>query len=172
MERIKKGYYYLFYKLYNHYENSSTPWWSDFKASTSIAALEIWLIISIVNYFLLITGKTTGNLNIRDPYVLIPLILLFLIHYFAFINTDIWKKYNNDFDKLSKKKNNTYGIITWCTIIFIIINMIFSFYLLFQRAKHNQTGPYAPEFVKKDSLQKAQQIEKLKKIYGEDKKDK
>jgi hypothetical protein len=52
--------------------------------------------------------------------------------------------------------------------------MLFSFYLLFAQAKKKQTGPYAPEFVtqkrREDSLQKAQQIEKLKKIHGENKK--
>lgn len=171
MKIIKKAYYYLFYKLYNHYENSSMPWGSDFKASASIGALEIWLILSILNYFLLITGKTIGNLNIWQPFVFIPAILLFLLHYFAFIRTDVWKEYNKEFDQLSREKNKRDGITTWCIIIFIIINTIFSYYLLFQRAKRNQTGPYASEIVEKkrmeDSLQKAQQIEKLKKIYGE-----
>jgi len=56
----------------------------------------------------------------------------------------------------------------------IVGNLIFSFYCLDQKAKENQTGPYASEVLtkkrKKDSLQKAQQIQKLKKIYGEDKK--
>lgn len=42
------------------------------------------------------------------------------------------------------------------------------------KARKDQTGPYAQEIIAKerreDSLQKSQQIEKLKKIYGEDKK--
>ncbi|KFF03861.1 hypothetical protein [Chryseobacterium luteum] len=171
MQKVKRAYYYLFYKLYKHYENSSEPWWSDFKASASIGALEIWLILSILNYFLMITGETIGNLNIWQPSVFIPFILLFLLHYIAFIRTDIWKEYIKEFDQLSKEKNKKGGTITWLIIIFIIINTILSYYLLFQRAKQNQTGPYAPEIVAKerreDSLQKAQQIENLKKIYGE-----
>ncbi|WP_164462415.1 hypothetical protein [Chryseobacterium shandongense] len=56
----------------------------------------------------------------------------------------------------------------------LIINFIFSFYCLDQRARKDQIGPYAPEIVakerKEDSLQKTQQIERLKKIYGEDQK--
>lgn len=48
------------------------------------------------------------------------------------------------------------------------------FILLFRQASKDQVGPYAPEIVAKekreDSLQKAKQIENLKKIYGEDKK--
>ncbi|WP_312992709.1 hypothetical protein [Chryseobacterium flavum] len=174
MKAIKRVYYYFFYKLYNHYENSSAPWWSDFKASASMGALEIWLILSILNYFILITGKTTGDINIWQPSILIPILFLFVLHYFAFIRTDVWRKYNREFDQLSKDRNKRNSIIAWGCIVFIIINTIFSYYLLFQRAKRNQTGPFAPEIVAKerreDSLQKAQQIENLKKIYGEGKK--
>ncbi len=174
MRKIKRLYYYLFYKLYNHYEDSSTPWWSDFKASVSIGILEIWLLLSILNYFLLISGKTTGEINIWQPSILIPIVLLFLLHYFAFIRNDVWKEYNREFDKLTVENNRRNGIITWSVIFCVIFNTIFSYYLLFERSKKNQTGPYAPEIVTKerieDSLQKAKQIENLKKIYGEDKK--
>ncbi|MCL8537387.1 hypothetical protein M9991_11000 [Chryseobacterium gallinarum] len=174
MKNIKSVYYYFFYKLYNHYENNSTPWLSGFKANISLGALEIWLILSISNYFVLITGKSTDDLTIWQPSIFIPLVLLFLLHYFAFINTDIWKEYNKEFSLLPKEKNRKNGIITWSIIILIILNTIFSYYLLFSQARKDQTGPYAPEFVAKkrreDSLQKAQQIENLKKIYGEDKK--
>nr|WP_315031173.1 hypothetical protein [uncultured Chryseobacterium sp.] len=175
MKNIKRVYYYFFYKLYNHYQDSSAPWWSDFKASASMGALEIWLILSILNYFLLLTGKTTGEITIWQPSIFIPIIMLFLLHYFAFIHTDIWREYNKEFDKLPRESNKRNGIITWSVIVFIIVNTVFSYYLLFERSKRNQTGPYAPEIVAKerreDSLQKAKQVENLKKIYGEDKKE-
>lgn len=47
-----RGYYYLFYKLFNFWEKISFPkFWSAFKAEVSIMALEIWLIMSVVNYY-------------------------------------------------------------------------------------------------------------------------
>lgn len=59
-------------------------------------------------------------------------------------------------------------------VLLIISNLIFSFYCMDLKARKDQTGPYAQEIIAKerreDSLQKSQQIEKLKKIYGEDKK--
>ncbi|WP_284462191.1 hypothetical protein [Chryseobacterium sp.] len=173
MKSIKRIYYYFYYKLYNHYENNGTPFWSDFKANASIGALEIWLILSILNYFTLITGKTTGELTIWQPSILIPIILLFILHYFVFIATDIWKEYNREFNLLPEEKNKRNGIVIWGIIILIIINTVFSYYLLFERAKRNKTGPYDPEIVaqekREDSLQKAVQVENLKKIYGKEK---
>lgn len=119
MNKIKRAYYYLFYKLYKHYEDSSTPWWSDFKANTSIGALEIWLLLSILNYFLLFTGKKIGELNLQQPLIFIPIAVLFLLHYFSFIHNDIWKKYNREFDQLPKEKNKKNGIIVWIITILI-----------------------------------------------------
>jgi len=113
-------------------------------------------------------------LIISMPIIYIPLIIIIGFNYFTLDFKDYWIKYFKEFDKLPKEKNKKYGMIVWSIIILIIGNMLFSFYLLFAQAKKNQTGPYAPEIVAKekmeDSLQKAQQIEKLKKIYGEDKK--
>lgn len=163
----------MFYKLYKHYESSSEPWWSDWKAGASMGALEIWLLLSIGAYYSILT-KTSIELSISMPIIYIPLLVIFILNYFSFMYNDIWKEYNKEFNQLPKKKNILGGWIVFGIIVFVIGNMLFSFYLLFVQAKKDQTGLYAPEIVakerKEDSLQKAQQIEKLKKIYGEDKK--
>lgn len=163
----------MFYKLYKHYESSSAPWWSDWKAVTSVGILQIWLLLSLGNYYSLIINNNS-ELSFTMPIVYIPLTIIFIFNYFSFIHNDIWKGYNKEFDQLSKKKNKIGGWIVFGVIVLIIANLIFSFYLLFAKAKKDQTGPYAPEIVakerKEDSLQKAQQIEKLKKIYDVDNK--
>lgn len=126
---IKKMYYYFFYKFYKHYENSSDPWWSDWKAVLSIGALEIWFLGSILIYYSIIT-KTKLDITLTDPMILIPLILLFLFNYFAFIYTDIWKQYNKEFDKMPEEKNKKGTIIVWIIVGFIILNFFGSAYYL------------------------------------------
>ncbi|SDM14722.1 hypothetical protein SAMN05216273_11499 [Chryseobacterium taihuense] len=75
---------------------------------------------------------------------------------------------------VSMQENRIGSWIAALIVLIIIMNFIFSFYCLDQKARKDQVGPYAPEIVarerREDSLQKAKQIEKLKKIYGEDEK--
>ncbi|MEC5173871.1 hypothetical protein [Chryseobacterium nepalense] len=151
MEKIKKAYYYFFYKIYKSIEYTSElvggAFWTDFKAGLVIGALEIWFLISIGIYLVLITNKNIAELTLTQPIVFIPLIIILLLNYFSFIHTDKWKEYNNEFDQLSIKKNKIGGKIVWCTVVFIIINLFFSYYLLLMRAKRNHTGPYSKEYI-------------------------
>ena len=169
MEKIKKVYYYLFYKLYKHSQSSVFP--NDFAASIFLGVLGIWFSISILNYYNVFIDRNV--IFSKNVYIGIATFFL-IVSYITIDYNNSWKKYIQEFDKLPKEKNRKGSIIVWSIIGLIIFNTIFSYYLLFARAKREQTGPYAPEFVaqkrKEDSLKKAQQIENLKKIYGEDKK--
>ncbi len=163
----------MFYKLYKHAEKSSTIFPYDFIAGTYLEVLIVCIILSIINYCDIITmnfidfGNGIGLAFIIILFVTIP-------NYIIFYHKDQWKSIIKEFDNLPKEKNKKGSIIVWSLIILTVTNLIFSFYLLSEKAKKNQTGPYAPEFVAKkrmeDSLQKAKQIENLKKIYGEEKK--
>lgn len=177
MKKIKRGYHYLFYKLYKSVEHTSElgggRFWSDWKASLSIDIIIYSIIISLSIYYKIFFGHYIYvSKDNRDVFILVIPVVLF--NYFIFHHNSQWKDIVKEFDQLPKEKNKKGGIIVWSIIILIIGNMLFSFYLLFAEAKINQTGPYSPEFISKerieDSLQKAQQIKNLKKIYGEDKK--
>ncbi|MBL1220206.1 hypothetical protein JET18_05115 [Chryseobacterium sp. L7] len=173
MNSIKLGYYYIFYRLYKMSEAAPSKWLSDWKASMALGLLEMWFLISILIYYRVFTNSSLDILG-NNIFWFLMVIMLTLIDYFAFHNKNQWKNIVVDFDKLSPKKNRIYGIIAWSFILLIIINTIFSYYCLDLKARRDQIGPYAPSVVAKkkfeDSLQKAQQIENLKKIYGEDKK--
>jgi len=173
---IKKLYYYFFYKIYRFVQYISAPFGeflNNFKAGLVLIVLQIWTFISIINYYSLITGNKV-ELSFSTPILYIPFIIILGVNYYTLDYIDIWKNYNREFDQLPEKKNRIGSWIVFLVVIISITNFIYSFYCLDQRAKKDQTGPYAPEIVAKkrmqDSLQKAQQIEKLKKIYGEDKK--
>ncbi|MGN7758995.1 hypothetical protein ACTJIV_16100 [Chryseobacterium sp. 22532] len=173
MKSIKQGYYYLFYRLYKMSEAAPSKWLSDWKASMALGVLEIWFVISILIYYKVFSNSSVDILGTNIFWFLMVIILM-IIDYFVFHHKNQWKNIVANFDQLSSKKNRIYSIIAWAVILLVVINMIFSYYCLDLKAKRDQIGPYAPEIVAKkrreDSLQKAQQIENLQKIYGEDKK--
>lgn len=132
---IKKAYYYFFYKIYKSIEYTSEElggaFWTDFKAGLAIAALEIWLLLSIGNYFSVVTKKNE-ELSITMPVVYIPVLILFILNYFSFMHNDKWKEYNRKFDQLPKSTNIIGTWIVVGIIVFIIGNLIYSFYLMSQ----------------------------------------
>lgn len=131
MKRIKRGYYYLFYKFYRMSENAPSRWLSDWKAVLVIIALEIWFVLSITVYYATIT-RTKMELDITTPIVFIPFLSIILINYFAFVHTNVWKEYVSEFDKLPKRKNRIGGWLVFGIVMFVIFNLIYSFYLMSQ----------------------------------------
>lgn len=169
---MKQAYYYTFYVLYKREQKSITIFSYDFLSSLYMIIIGILLISSFTNYYNVIFYTNSGVLS-KKIWIIIVMVL-FIFDYILLHYKDQWKYVVKEFDKLPDEKIKKNKKIVYSFIILIITNFIFSFYVLFAQAKRNQTGPYAPEFVAKerreDSLQKAQQIENLKKIYGEDNK--
>ncbi|PIE50372.1 MAG: hypothetical protein CSA38_04040 [Flavobacteriales bacterium] len=123
-----KAYYYLFYKLHNFWERASIPTFlSEFKASVSIIALKIWLIITVTNYYNIFIDRTF-NLN-KNVFLLIGFCIV-AINVKLFTFSDDWKMYNQKFSQQSVKKNRIGGVTVWSIIICIIINLIYSYYLM------------------------------------------
>lgn len=173
---IKKLYYYFFYKIYKAIQYTSAPFGeflNNFKAGLVLIVLQLWTLFSIINYYSLITGVKI-ELSFFKPIMYIPFTLILGLNYYYLDYLNVWKSYNHEFDQFPRKKNVIGSWVVFLIVMILATNFIFSFYCLDQKARKDQTGPYAPEIVakerKEDSLQKAQQIEKLKKIYGEDKK--
>ncbi len=93
--------------------------------------LELSVLLSIGNYYSVIT-KINAELKISMPIIYIPSALVIILNYFAFVHTDIWKKYVKEFDRLPKHKNKLGNWIVLGVVLFIIGNLIFSFYLMSQ----------------------------------------
>ena len=129
---LKKIYPYIFYKLYKFSEGAPSKWWSDWKASISLLALELWLVISCYIYYDLLTEKGLPSDNIIILYGSIIVGLLVLIKYLMFYRHDRWKSYVAEFDKWPKGQNKIGSILVGILVIIVIVNLIFSFYLLSQ----------------------------------------
>jgi len=126
-----KAYYYLFYKLYKFWENGHFTFWSEWKASISIIVLQIWFILSLFVYYKIFINRyihLAGD-NIEIYLVAIP---IWGINYFIFHHHSKWRSIVVEFDKLPQEKNKIGGIIVWSIIILVVVNVIFSFYLMSQ----------------------------------------
>lgn len=125
-----RGYYYLFYKLFNFWEKISFPkFWSAFKAEVSIMALEIWLVMSVVNYYTVFIDR---HFYLNKIVFMLIVVCIVIVNLKFFTYSSVWKDYNVRFERLSKNQNLIGGIIVWCIICMIILNFIYSFYLLYQ----------------------------------------
>lgn len=137
---MKKFYFYLFYKLYKFSEAAPSRWWSDWKASLMIDVLILFVFVSIVFY----SGVNINMDNSTNRFVFfLFLLIISLSNTLIFNLNDSWKQYNKMFDKLPPKKNKIGGVFVWSLIFLIILNLIFSFYIMDLRAKKNNTGPYS-----------------------------
>lgn len=172
MNKIKQAYYYFFYKIYKVMLWTSAPFgnfFSDFRASLVIIALEIWFCITIYSYLSIFIGEKI-SVSITEPSGFIPYVVIVGLNIYFFNSSYKWKPYFEEFENWSKRKNLIGSIIVWSIILFIIIN----FFASIHYSQKKFSIHYTPEFIAKerreDSLRKALQIEKLKKIYGEDKK--
>lgn len=131
MEKLKRAYYYLFYKLYKFSEAAPSRWLSDWKAGVVIFVLEIWILLSIGVYYAVAT-KTVVELSIFKPIVFIPFLMLMVLNYYTFIHTDVWKDYVKEFDQLPKRTNRIGSWIVFGVVVLVIANLVFAFYLMSQ----------------------------------------
>jgi hypothetical protein len=127
---IKRTYDYFFYKLYKSFEAAPSRWLSDWKASFFLMVIEIWIGLSILNYFSVLYPK----IYLRDRFLTVVSISIVIglvaVKYFSFEYKDRWKSVIKTFDELPKNKNEIGTHVVWGIVLLILGNLIFSFYLL------------------------------------------
>ncbi|ROH97952.1 hypothetical protein [Chryseobacterium daecheongense] len=132
---IKKAYYYFFYKIYKSIEYTSDElggkFWSDWKASLVLDVLFYFIITSLFIYYKIFFNRYIhlSESNFDIFLIIIPIILF---NYFIFHHKYQWKNIVKEFDRLPREKNLLGGWIVFGIILFIIANLIFSFYLMSQ----------------------------------------
>lgn len=122
-------YYYLFYKFYKLFKAITyTKALYDMKAVTLVMSLELWIILSLYNYYAVLVNQR-GQFEILSFKILVPCVIIIIIKWFAFWRNDDWKGYVNKFDQWPKKKNMVGTWIVIGVVLFIAANLVFSFYL-------------------------------------------
>lgn len=128
---MKRVYYYLFYKFYKMSEAAPSRWWSDWKASLALIVLKIWFIVSILIYYKIFLNPNADIIGSEISWIFL-VIIISLIDYFTFHHRDQWKEIVAMFDQLPKKQNRIGSWIVLGVVLFVIANLIFSFYLYYQ----------------------------------------
>lgn len=128
MEKIKKTYYLLFYKLYRFFKSISDDGFADWKAGLVIQTLQIFILLITA-----IQIELIGKINIipnGDPKIWsVPLAIAFAIfNYYIFLNYKGWKVYEYEFKRYSKQKNRMINLIVFCFVFGILAILIFTFY--------------------------------------------
>lgn len=134
MVSIKRAYDYFFYKLYKSFEGAPSKWLSDWKASFFLMVIEIWVGLSMLNYFSVLFPR----INLTDKFLTVIsvsiVIVLATIKYYSFEHQDRWQSVVKTFDELPKYRNRIGTYIVWGIVLLILANLIFSFYLLSKSA--------------------------------------
>jgi len=120
---IKEAYYYLFYKFYKLGEMSPSIFPSDFVAAVVILWLELFFLSSFVFYYRDFVDPN-HKWELVSFQTLVPLIVLIVIKFFAFINDTKWKTYFKKFDKFSQEKNDNGTAIVGGIVIIVVTNFV------------------------------------------------
>lgn len=132
---MKKAYYYFFYKIYRSIEYTSElsggKFWSEWKTSLVLDCLIYFIITSFFIYYKIFFNRhihlNDGNI---DVYIVVGIVVI--LNYFIFHHRKQWKKIVTEFDQLSKRNNLIGGWIVFGVVILILINLVYSFYLMSQ----------------------------------------
>jgi hypothetical protein len=121
--KIKQAYYYLFYKFYKLAEMTPSIFEKEYVAIVFMLWLEIFMFASLKLYYQAFVD-VGAEISFGSFQVYFPLTVILLIKYFCFIRNARWKKYVQDFDKLSRDKNETGTFAVICVIVFVMVNLI------------------------------------------------
>ncbi len=128
---MKSAYYFLFYKLYKWYEKGPSVWMSDWKASFSLDVL-IYLVLMFLFIYYNIFINRYANLSSNNIEVYIIVIAVSVTNYLVFHHRDQWREIVKEFDSLPAEKNRKGGWLVFGFVLFVVANLIFSFYLMSQ----------------------------------------
>lgn len=132
MRTLKDIYYFTFYKIYQYYERGPSVWMSDWKASLTIDVLLFFLLFSGLNYYTVFFNRQyslDSNFN-TQLIILFYLLFISLPNYFLFNHKNRWRIIVKRFEQLSASKNRTGGWMVFFAVIAILVNLIFSYYLM------------------------------------------
>lgn len=126
---LKKGYYYLFYKLYMLMWNQEIKWLPEGRAYVLLLIIGSLVFDSIISLTaILINQKELLIANARMFYTTFYIIFA-IYNYIVFLHNDKWKKIIRSFSDMDKSKNIVGTLIIYIMLFIIIITWLYSIYL-------------------------------------------
>lgn len=147
---LKKAYYYFYYQLYKSINNPSV-FSRQFRASLYLDIL--FIIVGLSSLYLYGTFVDSGfEIENGKWFMILYIGAICIPNYFIFEHNGQWKDIVNEFDQLPRKTNKIGRCVVWVIIILIIASLIFSIYLMDQKARINHTGPYSREYMEQQKM--------------------
>ncbi len=125
MERIKKAYYLLFYKLSLFFKEVSDDKWEKPKALIVVNAICILVLIELLAWH---TIFFKSNFNFSKFWLAIPVYLLVTFNINFLMSNNNWDNYKKEFKSYSKNKNRVANVLVLIFIIFVFGSLIVAFY--------------------------------------------
>lgn len=121
-------YNYLFWTYYRFWEKVPTVWWSEWKAILTLSMLELFIVISLLNW---ITCVYKITLFLNYPFVpIIISLLIYGVNYYLFLYKKKWKEISLKNEKISKWKDTIGILFVILFTLFVLWCFIYSNYLL------------------------------------------
>jgi hypothetical protein len=121
--KIKRWYYYVFYKFYKLGELSPSIYSSDYVAMVCMLWFEIVFLSTLKIYYREFINPN-DDFILSSPQTIITVSILILIKYILFIQGTEWKKYIKEFKHLPEDKRDKGTVIVGGIILFIITSLI------------------------------------------------
>ena len=127
---IKKIYDYSFYCFYRLDRVIGTQWFSEYKATLALIAIEIWLVGTILGYLYILFDIDLMPYSVSDWKNFVFLICLVIIKERVFYHKKRWKLVVNKFDKMPSKKNNKLTLVFYISLAIFFGLIALMLYLL------------------------------------------
>ena len=126
--KLKKAYYYLFYKIYKSGVAVSDDALNEWKPLCTILLLQVFLIVEVFTW---ITIFTKNRFSVAQPRLTFfsVVAILGIANYMFFLHKNSWKKYIKEF-KVYDKSTPLGGILVFLLILIIVASPVFGFYRL------------------------------------------
>lgn len=131
MRKENNFYKFLFYRLYNWFENSPIVWMSEWKASYCVFLLQVFPILT---FLFLIKFLIINDLDIastKENWILGGAILMGY-NYYIYHYKDRWRNIVKSMSSLSRKQYRNRSILVLIYICAVLGAFIFTFSLLFR----------------------------------------
>lgn len=130
MNKLSIAYDYLFFSFYRFWEKAPSRWWSEWKSVLTISFILVVLILSIYGYIIYCFRILEDPFSNTEAGPAILGAFIYLFNHYYFLHKKKWKKKIEKFRCLSKSKDLIGIILVFTLSVLIIVNLIYSIYLV------------------------------------------
>lgn len=126
---LKKGYHYLFYKLYMMFNSGEIKGMPEGRTYAALLIIGALVFDTIVSFVAILTDKREFLVENANLFYNIFFIFFAIFNYIVFLYNNRWKKVIKSFSNIEKRKNRYGTIIIYSILLIIVIVWLYSMYI-------------------------------------------